>query len=210
MHYRLTCDVSSTTSYHCDHAGQYFDPKVEFSDNEFFLDCGAYHGETTEEFLKRVNGAARAFVFEPSPENLATAKRRLHSQKECLQFINAGVSDRKGRLRFLSTSGIASRVDAEGDIEVDLVRIDDVIDDRCTFIKMDIEGHELLALAGAQATIRRSHPKLAVACYHSPDHFWKIPELVLSFRPDNACFLRHYSEGWADSVMYFLPKPASI
>jgi FkbM family methyltransferase len=38
--------------------------------------------------------------------------------------------------------------------------------DRVGFIKMDVDGHEPSALAGAIETLRRDRPCLALACYH--------------------------------------------
>jgi hypothetical protein len=54
---------------------------------------------------------------------------------------------------------------------------------RVDFIKMDIEGSELQALAGAPQTIARFIPKLAIASYHKPEDPVRIPKLVESLNP---------------------------
>jgi hypothetical protein len=74
------------------------------------------------------------------------------------------------------------------------------------FIKMDLEGWELKALQGAVRHIREDHPKLAIAVYHHPSDFWRIPEFILSIRDDYDLYLRHYTEGWSETVMYFVPR----
>ena len=61
------------------------------------------------------------------------------------------------------------------------------------------------ALQGAQGHIKNGHPILAIAVYHTVSDFWRIPEYVLSLRPDYRIFLRHYTEGWSETVMYFIP-----
>lgn len=52
---------------------------------------------------------------------------------------------------------------------------------KISFIKMDIEGSELKALAGAEQTIKRFKPKMAIACYHNSTDRKDILDLVKSF-----------------------------
>jgi hypothetical protein len=51
------------------------------------------------------------------------------------------------------------------------------------FIKMDIEGSEREAVAGAAGTIRRHHPRMALCVYHLPDDAVVIPRLVTGISP---------------------------
>jgi len=51
------------------------------------------------------------------------------------------------------------------------------------FIKMDIEGAERNALAGAAATLGTYRPRMAVASYHRPDDLQVLPPLALSAQP---------------------------
>jgi hypothetical protein len=70
---------------------------------------------------------------------------------------------------------------------------------------MDLEGWELRALNGAKRHIVEDHPKLAVAVYHDAPDFWRAREYVANLRTDYTIYLRHYSEGWSETVMYFIP-----
>jgi len=52
--------------------------------------------------------------------------------------------------------------------------------ERVDFIKMDIEGAERRALAGAYSTLKKYRPRLAIAAYHLPDDPEIIPRVVNS------------------------------
>ena len=93
-------------------------------------------------------------------------------------------------------------------MKIAVTTLDERIKEKVTFIKMDLEGWELKALQGAVRHIREDHPKLAIAVYHHPSDFWRIPEFVLSIRDDYDLYLRHYTEGWSETVMYFVPRKA--
>ena len=45
---------------------------------------------------------------------------------------------------------------------------------RCDFLKMDVEGAERGAVAGASATLRRDRPRLSIAVYHFATGFVDI------------------------------------
>ena len=55
--------------------------------------------------------------------------------------------------------------------------------DRVDFIKMDIEGAERRALAGAVQTVARFHPRLAISMEHQSDDAEAIPALVARLWP---------------------------
>ena len=68
---------------------------------------------------------------------------------------------------------------------------------------MDLEGWEQKALLGCRAQIVAHRPKLAIAVYHQADDFLDTPKLVRSMRADYRLRLRHYTQGWSETVMYF-------
>ena len=71
---------------------------------------------------------------------------------------------------------------------------------------MDIEGNEIAAINGAKKTILRNHPKLAICVYHKGDDFVSIPQAVFRIRKDYDVYLRHYTQGIFETVMFFVPK----
>ena len=56
--------------------------------------------------------------------------------------------------------------------------------ERVDFIKMDIEGAEPKALAGARETLSRFRPRMALSTYHAPDHPLTVPAAARAAVPD--------------------------
>ena len=72
---------------------------------------------------------------------------------------------------------------------------------------MDIEGSELAAIEGAKEIIKEYHPTMAISVYHKKYDFWKIPQQILAIRSDYKLYMRHYTQGTTDSVMFFIKNP---
>lgn len=67
---------------------------------------------------------------------------------------------------------------------------------------MDIEGAELDALHGAQKVIARDKPLLAISMYHRTGDMLAIMDYLHHLIPEYHFWLRHYSIGIADTVLY--------
>ncbi len=74
---------------------------------------------------------------------------------------------------------------------------------------MDLEGWELKALQGCREHILEDYPKLAISVYHSASDFWKVHQAIMAVRDDYSVYLRHYTEGWSETVMFFMPNMQS-
>lgn len=191
---------------------QYF-PKDLFSLglNEVFVDCGAYNGDTILSFLKECDGKYNhIFAFEPDPENMGALQRTISDRDiagtTCYQL---GVWNKHGTCGFVSVGEQESSIDNASSsspmIEVD--SLDNVIGPTNTavsFIKMDVEGAEYNALAGAANVIQTYHPKLAICAYHRKDDIFRLPELILSLSPDYKIYFRHHSFTTFELVCYAL------
>lgn len=176
--------------------------------DELFVDCGAYDGDSLRVFLSRMQGhAARAIAIEPDPASYARLKSCAGALpagvRERVRTLNVAVGRRREKLRFDSSGLASSHVSDTGTIEVDCLPLDEILDGETpTLVKMDLEGAELDALLGGEASIRRARPSMAICVYHRPDHLWAIPLLVRRMLPNHALHLRpHGYEGW-DLVCY--------
>jgi len=205
LNFRNSGDLYYMHGFTHDPQGQYFDKVIDLNPGEVFVDAGGYDGQTAIEFIKRCPHYKSIHIFEPDPKNLTFARNNL-SVNSNIYFYMMGLAENKKTLRFSSGGGSASKLCESGDVEIEVDSIDNQIVETITFIKMDIEGAEGIALQGAKKHILKDHPKLAICCYHKFDDFWKIPEQILAVRNDYSIYLRHYEEGFVETVMFFIPK----
>jgi FkbM family methyltransferase len=205
LHYRLTGDYRFMSPFRVRFKDQYFESFLNLGPDEVFVDCGGFDGDTTEEFARRCPEYAKVHLFEPSSKNIEKAKIRLKDYHG-IDFIELGISDTEGTLVFDPDAGSASSVDESGSCKIAVTTLDEHIADKVTLIKMDLEGWEMKALAGARRHIVEDHPKLAISVYHHPSDFWRVFEFVMDLRQDYKVYLRHYTEGWSETVMFFVPN----
>jgi FkbM family methyltransferase len=204
LEFRFNFDLSAMASFRTRLDAQYFEPFVELSKGEVFVDAGGFDGQTTETFICKCPSYRQVHYFEPDPKLIALSKKRLQGSRN-IEFHEAALSDRNGEVTFNQTGTGSGSVCADGRLRVRTSRLDDLQPEPApTFIKLDIEGAEFTALAGGEAMLKKTRPKLAVCIYHRQSDFWRIPEKVLSVYSGYRVYVRHYTEGIEETVMYFL------
>lgn len=184
----------------------FFPPEFyENSRPEIFIDCGAYNGDTIKSFLESHSGFEKIIAFEPDTLSFPILLQNIRTLPETIQHkINAyqlGVAGCNQEYPF-NAVGLPSSSIGTGIEIIKCVRLDDFVNLPPTHIKMDIEGAEADALAGAAKLITRFHPKLSICVYHRPSDLWEIPLLIKSMVPKYKLRLRqHQLEHW-DTVCY--------
>ncbi len=187
---------------------QYFDLEVLWErryEKEVFIDGGAYDGQTAVRFVEWAADAQRAvYAFEPDGQNLGRCADALSGLDgtEC-HLSDKGLWKELGRLSF-AEEGFGAKLSETGESLVEVNALDSLVKENVTFIKLDIEGSEKEALEGAAGIIRRDKPRLAVCVYHKPGDILSIPETILGIREDYRFYLRQYSIGFAETVLYAL------
>ena len=179
----------------------------QLTQNEVFVDCGAYDGDTIAAF-RSVTGDHfdRIIAFEPDPKNFAQLKSEVNDDRRIMLRPYA-TSARHETLRFVAGDGVASRISTTGTCEVESITLDEALDGFApTFIKFDIEGSEPDAIEGGRKTISRHRPKMAVCLYHAPNHLWSIPLRLNELLPNSRFSLRTYYADGFDCVCYCLPR----
>lgn len=209
INFRLSSDLSFMQQFTDRQLQQYFEAFLELRlKGETFVDVGGFNGLTTAEFIRRCPNFHAVHFFEPIAGNMTKARQLLAAHSN-VHYYPTGLSDSKQRMFFSaddSGDGSASRASKEGNVEIQVDALDNLVQEPVTFIKMDIEGGECAALAGCSNIIQKYHPRLAISAYHRHDDFWKIPEQVHSCREDYKLYLRHYTEGTLETVMFFIPQ----
>jgi FkbM family methyltransferase len=204
VNFKISSDLDYMRGFEHAPDRQYFEDFLDLKPGEVFVDAGGFDGQTTIEFIKRCPGYQSAYIFEPDPVNLEAAKKNLAGKKD-VYFYARGLAENQKILRFCSGDGSSSKICDTGDVEIHVDALDNLVKEPVSFVKMDIEGAEGIALDGAKTHILADHPKLAICCYHKPDDFWRLPTQVLAMSDDYAIYMRHYTEGLTETVMYFIP-----
>lgn len=203
INYRLDYDTRFAVAVADVNSRQYFDCDLfKFSCNDVFVDLGGYDGDTTEKFIEYSGGSYRKiYVFEPDENLLRAAAERLRGAQS-IEYVRAGAYSEDGELRFSVSGRTNGAISESGTLVVPVSRLDTVMTEPPTLIKIDIEGSETHALHGAANLLRTAKPKLAIAAYHFASDLWKLVDVVREINPTYKFYLRHYSESGLESVIY--------
>lgn len=186
---------------------QYFDADIMTpQQGETLIDGGCLDCGTDEVFIKWCSGDYhKIYAFEPDRKNYeGCIKASKRNGIRNIEILNKGLWDCATELPFMEVGDSGSKISGEtGNKVISTVKVDDIVgNDRVSLIKLDVEGAELKALRGAEQTIRRCRPRLAICVYHKPEDILEIPEYVLSLHSDYKIFIRHYSMTHFETVMY--------
>ena len=163
---------------------------LEPSKEDVFLDLGAYTGDTALEFVRAAGAEPRAmYCVEPEERNFRKLQETAKLFDNCL-CINKAVSDSQEFMEFSAGGGRGSLQKKTRVVEADTV--DHMFPkEEINVIKMDLEGTEAKAIAGARNVITRCRPRMLVSAYHRLEDLWALPLQVLEIRPDYRVYLRH-------------------
>lgn len=197
LYYWLWLDYNKVTGITDSNFPQYFDLDIIKCDqNEIFVDIGAYVGDTAVSYCETYgfNCFSKIYCYEISDINISYIKKNINKFKiKNIEIVRKGASD-KNSIMYLEEDKLSSvnMLNDSGKIKVNTVKIDDDIEGRVTFIKMDIEGGEEKALIGCSKKIKKYHPKLALSVYHNNDHLYKIAQMIRDIDKTYKFYLRYY------------------
>lgn len=140
------------------------------------FDVGGHVGFYTLLSSELVGSSGKVYVFEPVPRNISHIRKHIKINGIMnVSIIEAAVSNESGSVYFdQSGCGYTGCISNSGDLKVNAVSLDDMIYKEQiptpSFIKMDIEGAEGLALYGAKKMLENSHPTIFLATHGSVVH----------------------------------------
>ena len=183
----------------------YYAPElITFHENEVMVELGSNNGDTLLDFIRRCPDFKKSYCFEPDDICVKELHKIIQPYKSRIVIIPKVAWNGEGWVSFASENGNgSSRVDEQkGDVRLETASVDGVVEEDITYMKMDIEGAEMMALQGAKEQIKRNKPRLAICVYHKNEDIVDIPRYILSLRPDYRLYLRHEGRDDTDTVLY--------
>jgi len=189
---------------------QYFEFPSFFHHGTAFVDGGCLDCRTSYLFADWCgNEYSKIYAFEPDPISYSICKKNLSNRNlRDFHLIQAGLSDRNGEVLFHAGLYNGSHIIESGtkdknSVTVPVTTIDGTVEnEKIGFIKMDIEGTEFDALHGAKKVIVRDKPLMALSVYHRNGDMLAIMDYLHNLVPEYHFWLRHYSIGIVDTVLY--------
>ena len=179
-----------------------YEKLIRLSENDVFVDMGAYRGDTAEEFISACRGKyGHIYAFEPNPKNFRRLSKNF-SGNERITLINAAAGSEKGTVSISVNEGRMAHSSVSGKtVEIPVAAADEVIPEQATVIKIDVEGDEKQALLGAKKQIAGG-AKILCSLYHRNEDIFELPLLIKEIAPDLKLRIRHhlYIPAWETNL----------
>ena len=177
--------------------GPYEHAEVVLQEGDVVIDAGANIGIFSLLASQKVGSTGKVFAFEPIQETQRVLRKNIEQNKcsntQVIPYALGG-SDTEVEFfvdmnRLVKSSKFDVRIHQYTDIEkVKQIKLDSFVENeqlkKIDFIKADIEGAEREFLKGAEFTIKKYRPRLAICTYHLPDDPEVIENLITSFVPE--------------------------
>jgi FkbM family methyltransferase len=108
--------------------------------------CGLWSRRLTQ-FFKKV------YAFEPLTLHREAFVKNVQGNYELLPYACGNVA-KTVRIKTVADSSGCANIDEKGDTQAQVVRIDDVLNIECDFLKVDTEGYEEFVLRGAKRLLK--------------------------------------------------------
>lgn len=206
------CDFTNLSKIRETNFKHYFDLDLITTNEEVFVDIGAYTGDTILDFVNSftTNSYKKIYAYEITEDTINKLKENTKHLDNII--INKKAIMDKEELFYITESKVdasANTISNNGNIEIESTTLDKDIKEKITMIKMDIEGSEEKALIGAKKHIINDQPKLLISIYHNHEDLYKIPKMIEKFTPDTYnYYIRYYGGNIfpTEIVLIAIPK----
>ena len=188
---------------------------IECKPGDHVVDAGGCWGDTALYFAHKVRLNGKVYSFEFLPANLEIHTRNLDMNPDLKARVDViqsplwSIAEQQIAINPLGpgTSVKPNKPISESkECVFKTETIDHLVEtgriEKLDFVKMDIEGAELAALKGAEQSIRRFKPDLAITVYHSLGDFWQIPKFLDSLNLGYKFYLRHFTIHSEETVLF--------
>lgn len=195
---QVICETFDTSDWH-----YYQKEHTPIEQGEILLDIGTAEGLLS---LLEVDKCKHIYMIEPGAGFYKILQKTFAPYKDKVSIFNTAVGDEDSEILF-SEDSLDGRV-AEGSEanaqKITLRKIDTVLsnNEKITYLKADIEGFEEEMLRGAEQTIKRNKPKIAITTYHEHNDPKDIINIIKGFVPE----YNYYVKGIYEKT----PKPILI
>lgn len=204
VNFRANWDMDFLRNFKDRRESQYLENFMKIGKEDVFFDVGAYSGDSYSAIKRFYGGVKQAILFEPNPQSRQKAVLNLKDDSR-VEFSEFALGDQNCRSS-ITLNETRSQISDSGQVTVEVRKLDDLALPIPSFIKADIEGFEESFLEGAKKTISKYRPKLAIAVYHTPKQLRQVVEICSKLLPNSEFRLRHYTEGFTETILYVLPR----
>ena len=174
--------------------GPYENQGVHLQERDVVVDVGANIGVFSIYAANKIGEGGRVLAFEPikKTRGLLEKNASVNNFSEIISIYPYALGETIKKVTFsvndevLGDSAVEQKVGRQEDVQQ--YTLDKFVEDinlkNINFIKADIEGMEREMLKGAERTIKKFKPKLAICIYHLPDDPEIIEKIVKEFVPE--------------------------
>jgi FkbM family methyltransferase len=173
-----------------------------------FINCGAFTGDTVKNLVKNIGKITKISCVEPDQSSfLELVDYSINHSAQIADQIHlfpVALGNKTQKISFKSSLGLCSEIgEGLGANTIQCVRLDDILPNASpTYISMDLEGYEVMALDGAANMIARAKPNLAISIYHQINHLWEIILKIEDYQLKYDFYLRNYTGFTYETILY--------
>jgi len=185
---------------------------------EFIFEGGVFDGEDTFfilDFFKNSLKFKKLFAFDPYPEAFENGSYINKIDATKFEFYKKVLWSDNEMLGFLidKENPENSRIIRQNDFKkynynglvFEAITIDNFVASKkvgLDLLKLDVEGSELNILKGAEKSILKHKPQMALSIYHRKEDLLEIPEFLLSLHKDYIFSMSMTNCSFIDNVLY--------